>query len=99
MVKQIIKRDGRIEEFNVDKIRDAIYKAALAVGGDNKTLATELAVKVAQQLDNTYKNVAPTIEQIQDMVEKVLIEEQHAETARAYIRYREKGINLVIFIP
>ncbi len=90
MVKQIIKRDGRIEEFNVDKIRDAIYKAALAVGGDNKTLATELAVKVAQQLDNTYKNVAPTIEQIQDMVEKVLIEEQHAETARAYIRYREK---------
>ncbi|HHX49363.1 MAG TPA: ribonucleoside triphosphate reductase [Clostridiales bacterium] len=90
MVKQIIKRDGRIEDFNVDKIRDAIYKAALAVGGDNKTLATELAVKVAQQLDNTYKNVAPTIEQIQDMVEKVLIEEQHAETARAYIRYREK---------
>ncbi len=89
MVKQIIKRDGRIEDFNVDKIRDAIYKAALAAGGDNKVLATELALKVAQRLDDTYKDLAPTIEQIQDMVEKVLIDEQHAKTAVAYIRYRE----------
>ena len=89
MGNHIINRDGRIEDFNVDKFSDAIYKAALAAGGDNKVLATELALKVAQRLDDTYKDLAPTIEQIQDMVEKVLIDEQHAKTAVAYIRYRE----------
>lgn len=90
MIKKIVKRDRRVEEFNVDKIRDAIYKAAQAAGGDDKSLATRLALLVEERLSETYKDVAPSIEQIQDMVERVLIDEKHAKTAKAYILYREK---------
>ncbi len=91
MVRTIIKRDGRVEDFDVNKIAAAIYKAAIAAGGDDKGRAFELAEMVAKRLDERYPaGTSPNIEDIQDTVEKILIEQQHAKTAKAYIIYREK---------
>lgn len=91
MVRTILKRDGRTEDFDVNKIASAIYKAAIAAGGDDKVKAFELAKQVAEILNKRFPDgEAPNIEDIQDTVEKVLIENQHAKTAKAYILYRER---------
>ncbi|NLT18890.1 MAG: ribonucleoside triphosphate reductase [Clostridiales bacterium] len=90
MIKEIVKRDGRVEQFDVNKITSAIYKAAIAAGGDDKGKAEEIGYLVAHRLASQYRDTAPTVENIQDMVEKVLIDEKHAKTAKAYILYREK---------
>ncbi|NQT95962.1 MAG: anaerobic ribonucleoside-triphosphate reductase [Candidatus Omnitrophica bacterium] len=85
----IIKRDGRVVAFDKNKIADAIFKAALAVGGEDRLLAEELASAVILFLRKKFNSESPSIEQIQDVVEKVLIETGHAKTAKAYILYRE----------
>ena len=91
MIITILKRDGRKEKFELSKIENAIYKAAVACGGTNNLLAHELALKVQTILDqNTAKNPIPKVEEIQDIVEKVLIENGHAKTAKAYILYRKQ---------
>ena len=87
MIIKIKKRDGRNVTFNIEKIAGAIYKAAQSVGGSNYDEALELAGKVVDMLMKQELE-APTVEQIQDAVEKVLIEEGHAATAKAYILYR-----------
>ncbi|MEN8151714.1 MAG: anaerobic ribonucleoside-triphosphate reductase, partial [Planctomycetota bacterium] len=101
-IRQVRKRDGRLVEFDESKIADAIYKAALSVGGEDRFLAEELASVVTLFLEKTYfldkthlverehGRTRPTIEEVQDMVEKVLIETGHAQTAKAYILYRER---------
>lgn len=89
MVDKIIKRDGRIVSFNKTKIIDAIYRAAVDVGGSNRALAESLADKVAVIIDNVYREeVIPSVEEIQDIVEKVLVENGHYKTAKAFILYR-----------
>ncbi|MCI8647502.1 MAG: anaerobic ribonucleoside triphosphate reductase [Firmicutes bacterium] len=87
-IKTIIKRDGRSMNFDVDKIADAIYKAALALGGKDRDTATYLAGQVELYLSEICHNDTPTVEQIQDAVEKVLIENGHARTAKEFILYR-----------
>ena len=87
-IKKIIKRDGRTVDFNVDKIADAIYKAAQVLGGKDKKMATYLAKQVELYLTELCGNNTPTVEQIQDAVEKVLIENGHARTAKEFILYR-----------
>ena len=87
MIIKIKKRDGRNVTFNIEKIAGAIYKAAQSVGGSNYEEALELAGKVADMLMGM-NLTSPTVEEIQDCVEKVLIEEGHAATAKAYILYR-----------
>ncbi|OQY98360.1 MAG: anaerobic ribonucleoside-triphosphate reductase [Candidatus Brocadia sp. UTAMX2] len=89
-VEYVVKRDGRLVAFNEKKIADAIFKAAQAVGGEDRALADELAVVVAMFLEKKYAGQNPSIEEIQDIVEKVLIETGHAKTAKAYILYRDK---------
>jgi len=89
-VTHIRKRDGRIVPFKVRKIADAIFKAAEAVGGSDRALADELADAVALFLERHFDGDQPGIEDIQDMVEKVLIETGHAKTAKAYILYRDR---------
>ncbi len=84
------KRDGRVVPFNRKKIAEAIFKAARAVGGDDRPLAEELADVVALFLRKHHGGQTPGIEEIQDMVEKILIETGHAKTAKAYILYRQK---------
>ncbi len=90
MISSVKKRDGRLEKFAPEKITWAIFKAATAVGGKDFEKAESLCVKVLEQLERKYDNQTPDIEAIQDVVEKVLIEDGHAQTAKAYILYREK---------
>ncbi|MFW6107267.1 MAG: anaerobic ribonucleoside-triphosphate reductase [bacterium] len=89
-IKQVVKRDGRKVPFDESKIADAIFKAAQAVGGEDRQMAEELAGVVALFLEREFDSRPPGIEDIQDVVEKVLIETGHARTAKAYILYREK---------
>lgn len=86
--KAIRKRDGRLMEFNEGKITDAIFKAAQAVGGEDRTLAMELTLEVLKHLRQNFADGLFTVEDVQDSVEKILIEKGHARTAKAYILYR-----------
>lgn len=86
----IRKRDGRIASFDEIKIADAVFNAAQAVGGEDRFLAEELAKVVTIFLRKRFRQRIPGIEEIQDIVEKILIETGHARTAKAYILYREK---------
>jgi len=90
MIKEIIKRDGRIEKFQPEKITFAIFKAATACGGKDFSRAEQLCRQVVEIAENKYRDRIPDVEGIQDIVEKVLIENGHARTAKAYILYREK---------
>lgn len=87
-IKTIVKRDGRTVKFDVKKIAEAIYKAAAALGGKDKNTAMYLAGQVELYLSQIRRNDTPTVEQIQDAVEKVLIENGHARTAKEFILYR-----------
>ncbi|MEO0109802.1 MAG: anaerobic ribonucleoside-triphosphate reductase [candidate division WOR-3 bacterium] len=88
--RYVRKRNKKIEEFNPEKITKAIFKAAKAVGGRNYKLAERLTKKVIEYLYQKKGYCVPEVEEIQDAVEKILIEEGHAKTAKAYILYREK---------
>ena len=91
MIRKIIKRDGKITDFNPIRITNAIWKAAQAVGGKDYKKSIELTDNVIQNLEKTLnKGEIPTVEQVQDTVEKTLIEEGHAKTAKAYILYRHQ---------
>lgn len=85
---QIVKRDGRAVDFDVEKIASAIYKAAKAIGGHDYQTSLRLAEQVEQRLSALPSQTPPTVEQIQDTVEKVLIENGHARTAKEFILYR-----------
>ena len=87
-IKKIVKRDGRTVDYDVNKIADAIYKAAQSLGGKDKDLSLELAEEVENYLLDVAHNQVPTVEQIQDVVERVLINHGHARTAKQYILYR-----------
>ncbi|MCF2670932.1 anaerobic ribonucleoside triphosphate reductase [Butyricicoccus pullicaecorum] len=90
MIREIIKRDGRRTAFELDKIANAIFKAAQANGGSDYEMATALARQVAANLEAGSDEVVPTVEQIQDMVEKVLVKSGHARTAKKFILYRDE---------
>ena len=90
MVKKIKKRDGRVVNFDKRKIVNVVFKAAKAVGGRNRAKAERIADQVVNIVNSQFKKEIPTVEDVQDIVEKVLIEEGHAKTAKAYILYREQ---------
>ncbi|SHI59433.1 anaerobic ribonucleoside-triphosphate reductase [Desulfofundulus thermosubterraneus] len=90
MFKVIRKRDGREVPFDETKITDAIFKAARAVGGEDRQTAMELTIEVLKMLKKKYNGQVFGVEDVQDVVEKVLIEAGHARTAKAYILYRDK---------
>ena len=88
MIKKIVKRDGRCAEFELHKIADAINKAFEAsTKRDNSEYANFLADKVLFDLEEKALET-PTVEQIQDSVERVLIDNGHVRIAKAYIVYR-----------
>lgn len=90
-ITKIRKRDGRIVEFVPEKITNAIFKAAQAVGGHDRKTAEELTKKVITILEYKFgHDEIPTVEEVQDIVEKVLIKSGHAKTAKAYILYRHQ---------
>lgn len=89
-ITRVRKRDGRIVPFDRTRIVEAIWKAAQAVGGKDRERAEELADVVVLWLEKHFSGKIPHIEDIQDTVEKVLIETGHARTAKAYILYRKE---------
>jgi ribonucleoside-triphosphate reductase len=94
-MKFVRKRDGRLETFDQERITNAIWKAAKAVGGKDRELAKKLSDKVVEILKQRFgEEGVPTVEEIQDIVEKVLIENGHARTAKAYILYRKQHQDL-----
>lgn len=88
--QSIQKRDGRVDDFDIDKIVMAIFKAAEAVGGHDMDTSRRLAQLVVEYLRDEKKVVIPAVEEVQDAVEKILIENGHAKTAKAYILYRDR---------
>ena len=90
MVKQIIKRDGRVVDYDVSKIESAIIKAMNAVGERELKSAKKLALAVQERLDKEFDEKNPTVEQIQDIVEKTLMSHGQEDVAKAYILYRDK---------
>ena len=94
-IKFIRKRDGRLEPFDPKKIESAVFGAAKAVGGENVEKAREITRQAISFLEVLYKgDRVPTVENVQDLVEKILIEDGHAKTAKAYILYREQHAKL-----
>ena len=86
MLKTIQKRDGRTASFDLNKITEAIFKAAQAIGGNDYKEAEKLALAVADILEK--EKDKPTVEHVQDTVEKVLVENGHTRTAKEFILYR-----------
>ena len=90
-IKYVIKRSGAKVPFTPERISNAIYRAAVSVGGRNRQMAEDLAQQVVALLEeNPDPDYTPHIEEIQDIVEKVLIENGHARVAKAYILYRDE---------
>ncbi len=90
-ITMIVKRNGDVVPFDLEKIIVAIYKSAAAVGGHNRELSERLAREVMDTLENSHApRIAPTVEDVQDLVERVLIRNEHARTAKAYILYRHE---------
>lgn len=87
-MKNIIKRDGRTAIFDREKIAQAIYKAAQSLGGSNYETAVSLAKGVEDYLNDTLGDEPPTVEAIQDAVEKILIDNGHVRTSKEFILYR-----------
>ena len=94
-MKFVLKRDSKLEPFDQERITNAIWKAAKAVGGKDKEQAKRLSDEVVAELNKQYgDDGVPTVEEIQDVVEKRLIENGHAQTAKAYILYRKQHTDM-----
>jgi ribonucleoside-triphosphate reductase len=94
-MKFVLKRDSKLEPFDQERITIAIWKAAKAVGGKDKEQAKRVSDEVVTLLNKMYgDDGVPTVEEIQDLVEKRLIENGHASTAKAYILYRKQHTDM-----
>ena len=90
-IKYVIKRNGATVPFSKNRITNAIYRAAVSVGGRDKKIAEGLSEQVVEILETRFGHQKyPSVEEIQDIVEKVLIENGHARVSKAYILYREE---------
>ncbi len=89
MIKTIVKRDGREVNFSIDKIANAVYMAAQATGGKDYAVSLDIANQVVDYIKSQGIE-KPSVEEIQDAVEKILIENGHARTAKVYILYRSE---------
>jgi len=89
-INEIRKRNGAVTAFNEDKISNAIFKALAATSKADRALADQLANKVVQKLvEQGFTNTrAPSVEDIQDIVESTLIDSGNSDIAKAYIIFR-----------
>ncbi|HAZ28690.1 MAG TPA: ribonucleoside triphosphate reductase [Candidatus Magasanikbacteria bacterium] len=87
---KIQKRNGTIVDFDLSKIQRAIGSAAKAIGNADEAIPFTLAKEVLVQLEEQFGDTVPTVEQIQDAVEQILIQFGYADIAKAYILYRQK---------
>ncbi|HSB47488.1 MAG TPA: adenosylcobalamin-dependent ribonucleoside-diphosphate reductase [Candidatus Bilamarchaeum sp.] len=89
--QKIRKRDGSVADFDKEKITNAIFKAAQSVGGSDRKEAERVADMVVKFIGEKFaESYTPTVEEVQDLVEKALIESGHATTAKSYILYRHR---------
>jgi len=90
-ITHVTKRSGTIVPFTPNRITNAIYRTAISVGGRDRSIAEGLCTQVVRILELiTPPGQPPHIEDIQDVVEKVLIENGHAKVAKEYILYRNE---------
>ncbi|MBT3817650.1 MAG: ribonucleoside triphosphate reductase [Candidatus Magasanikbacteria bacterium] len=87
---KIQKRNGAIVDFDIEKIEKAIHSTLKAVGTDDNEKACAIAKDVCVAAEDLYNDKIPTVEQVQDIVEEVLIKHEYVEAAKAYILYRAK---------
>lgn len=91
MLTQIQKRDGTLVAFEQSKITQAIFKAIQATGQEDLQLAAAISNQVSAALEVEFsRKKIPTVEQIQDLVEKILIKDNQSEVAKAFILYRDQ---------
>ncbi len=90
MFKKIVKRDGKIANFDPEKITEAIAKAGLVTEEFKHDRAKQLSDKALKRAEETIKQRTPNVEQIQDIVEQVLMESAFKKTAKEYITYRQE---------
>lgn len=90
MLTKIRKRDGKVALFDRALITDAIFKAMQAVGKPDHEIADKYSTKVVELLESIVHRRIPSVEEVQDIVEKVLMTEGAVEIAKAYILYREE---------
>ena len=96
-IKKVFKRDGSIVDYDLGRISNAVFKAMFSTSEGGKKEADYIARKVQSELvrvNKLVKNFVPTVEAIQDIVEKELILEDFVQTAKAYILYREERSRL-----
>ena len=89
-VSKISKRDGGIDDFEQEKITAAISKAMAAVNHEDGKPAQKLSNEVVKLIDERFEGRIPSVENVQDIVEEVLIRGGYAEVAKAYILYRQR---------
>lgn len=90
MFSKITKRDGRIVEFKPEKIMSAIERAGHATGEFSENEADKLTKQVINSAEADLMSKIPTVEQIQDQVENILLSSNFKKTAKAYIIYRDQ---------
>ncbi len=90
VVKQVTKRDGTLAPFDSSKIYNAILRAGNSTKEFSEQEALLLTGKVLKVIEHKFSESLPTIEQIQDIVEQVLISDNYFQTAKAYILYRDQ---------
>ena len=90
LLTQIVKRNGEVEKFNAKKITEALVKAGVATGEFDKHIAERLTIKTLSLVHEMVVDRIPTVEEVQDIVEEVLISSMYTKTAKAYILYRDQ---------
>ncbi len=94
MIKQILKRDGRLADFDVTKIEKAICKAMNAIGAKEIEDCRKLSKFVEAELENRFVEQTPDVESVQDVVEQTLMKNGYNDVAKEYILYRAKRSNV-----
>ena len=90
MIKSVIKRNGTTVDYDITKIENAIAKAMLSLGYGNIQDVKKMAKLAELYLTEKFENKIPTVEDVQDIVEKVLMKNGYEDVAKAYIIYRKE---------
>ena len=94
-INQIRKRNGKIVDFNINKIINAIFKSTESIGKPDEYLAKKLSSQVIDKINKKFHSRSiPAVEEIQDIVEEVLIENKQIKIAKSYILYRDQQARL-----
>ena len=85
MITQIIKRDGRVDQFDVTKIENAIIKAMNAIGRQELNDCKKISKIVEVEIETKFVDAIPDVESVQDVVEEVLMQNGYKDVAKEYI--------------